>query len=540
MSEYRILWDTSLAPKPIHPAIDLVDDHLYFGLLLPVEGESVTQGLCFVRDDGEHFVATTDELESRRLFLKYPAVMTQLRWKLEGIKEFVEGTACTSCTSILDEIIDVMKKYIDLSMDEREYVLVALWIIGTYLQPVWISYPYIGISGAKRCGKSKFLKFNEMLAFNAIFSTNISTPTLYRLIQSLRCTILMDEAEALSNAERKTELKNILYSGYKKYGFVYRTGKVTKDQIPVPERFEVFSPKIFVTYEGLEEILNDRSINIVMIRTENKEISDREIDENDPIWIELRHKLYIFALKNWREIREIYRTMEPIPEIHSRDLELWKPILALAKFFGDNVFEQIKGLALKKIKEKEMREEVETREVILLSTLVEMVQEDGFYAIVDIKEKIKELYGEEFSTDWIGKTLAQKFGFQEATRLSRKGRPTARRLTVERVRELAKRYGAIRESSEKAVHDVQAVQTGEGEYSDESLIVYARDLWNKLLDEASIIKALVTNRGISEDKAKEILEVVKKQYGKGLRRLDEVVEDTEKEVGEEIDDEGFE
>jgi len=513
LSEFKIIWNNESAPKPIHPAIDIVNDKFYFGLLLPIEGESITQGLCFVRDDGECFIVTPEELSARGLYLRYPAVMTQLRWNLNSIREFVEGTSCTACTTILSEIESELRKYIELAEDDREYTLISLWIIGTYLQPIWISYPYIGISGAKRTGKSKLLKFIEMLAFNALFSTNISTAVLYRLIQSLRCTILMDEAEALSNAQRKSELKNILYSGYKKYGFVYRSGKTKSDQI-IPEKFEVFSPKVFVTYEGLEEILNDRSINIVMIRTMNKDISDREIDESDPIWEELRSKLYIFALKNWRKIREIYRSFEEVEEIHSRELELWKPILVLAKFFSDDVFEKMKELAIKKIREKEMREEVETREVILLSTLIEIVKEDGLYAIVDIQKKVKELYGEDFSRDWIGKTLAQKFGFQESTRLSRPGRPTARRLTVKRVHELAKRYGVSLDSSKEAVQGVQVVseEEEEGKYTEEGLFLYARDLWNKAEPEEKIVKMLVDNCEVSEEKAREIVQKVKEYY----------------------------
>jgi hypothetical protein len=449
--------------------------------------------------------------------------MMQRRWSLRKIKEFIEGRTCTVCTvctvcqSLLGDLVDTMLKYLELA-DKREYTFTALWIIGTYLQPIWASYPYIGISGAKRCGKSKFLKFAEMTAFNAIFSTDISTPTLYRLIQSLRCTVLMDEAEALSDPQRKAELKNILYAGYKKYGFVYRSGKTSKDQI-VPERFEVFSPKIFVTYEGLEEILNDRSIHIVMIRTESNEIADREIEEDDPTWGGLRDKLYVFALKNWRKIKEIYTTLGPIEGIHSRDLELWKPLLALAKFFGEDVFEEMKSLAIDKIKEKEMREETETREAILLSTLVEMVKKDGFYAIVDIKKKVKELYDEDFPEKWIGKTLAQKFKFHEATRLSRKGRPTARRLTVERIAELARRYNVVRLLPPgETVQTVQTVQEEgeEGERDvegDEELMFYARRLWNSLFSEEKIIAMLVENHGVTREKAEEILKKVKEELG---------------------------
>jgi len=452
LSDFKIVWNTDFAPKPIHPSVDVVRDKFYFGLLLPVEGESITYALCFINDEKDCFIVTDEELSSRKLYLKYPAVLTQLKWDIEDIKKFIEYKKYIDHTTILNDIEKELQKYLEFPDDEREYTLISLWILGTYLQPVWFSYPYIGVSGVKRTGKSKLLKFVEMLAFNALFSTNISTAVLYRLIQSLRCTILMDEAEALSNKQRKSELKNILYSGYKKCGFVYRSSKTAKEKI-VPEKFEVFSPKIFVTFEGLEDILTDRSVEIVMIRTDKKEISDREIDENDPIWTKIRNKLYVFALENWKKIRELYRSFDEVKEIHSRELELWKPMLVLAKFFGEDVYEKIKGLAIKKIKEKEMREETETMESLLLSVLVEMVVEDGFYAVVDIQKKIKESFNEDFSTHWIGKALSYRFGFKESKRLSRPGRPTARRLTVSKVLELARRYGV----SLKPTEDVYGV-----------------------------------------------------------------------------------
>jgi hypothetical protein len=489
-----------------------VDEKFYFGLNLPVEGESITRALCLVRDDGESFVVTPEELASRRLYLKYmpPVMPTDRGWSLEKVRDFVSGTTCTTCTTILDDIQAEMRKYIELYCDDREYTLVALWIIGTYLQPIWISYPYIGVSGAKRTGKSKLLKFIEMLAFNAMFSTDISTPTLYRLIQSTRCTVLMDEAEALSDPQRKTELKNILYSGYKKYGFVYRSGKTAKEQI-VPEKYETFSPKVFVTYRGLEEILNDRSISIVMVRTNNPIIADTEINETDPIWANLRDKLYVFALKNWKKIREIYTSFEPIEGIHSRDLELWKPILVLAKFFGEDVFEKMKNLALKNIQEKEMQEETETRETLLLLALIEIVEKDGFYAITDIQKRVSEMFNEEFTVDWIGRTLSDKFGFKETMRLSKPGRPRARRLTVQRIRELAIRYGIKPDKSpEKDVQVVQVEQ--EEEHGDGELFLRARDLWNMAFPEEKIISVLMDSCKISKEKATEVVNKVKEQY----------------------------
>jgi len=220
----------------------------------------------------------------------------------------------------------------------------------------------------------------------------------------------------------------------------------------------VFSPKVFVTYKGLEEILNDRSINIVMIRTDNKEIADSEIDEFDSKWEKLRNILYIFALHNWKKIQKMYKELPEMKGIHSRARELWRPILVLAKFFGNDIFEEIWDLALTRIKESEAEEEIETREMILLATLKEMVTEDGFYAIVDIQRKITELFNEEYSRDWIGTALARKLGFREAKRLARQGRPTARKLTVNKINVLAKKHGLKAKWSKKTVQVVQAVQ----------------------------------------------------------------------------------
>jgi hypothetical protein len=327
----------------------------------------------------------------------------------------------------------------------------------------------------------------------------------------------MDEAEALQDPSRKTEIKNILYSGYKRYGYVFRAGKTPNEKI-IPERFEVFSPKAFVTYEGLEEILSDRSITIVMLRSINKEITKAEIVETDPVWGKLRNKFYVFTLLNWREIRKIYNELPEVEEISSRERELWRPILALAKFFGDNLYEEMKSLAIKKIKEKEMEEEIDTRESILLATLKKIVTCDGIYAIVDIRDAVKELFDEELTVDWIGKALSKKFGFTEAYRLSRKGRPRARRLTVEKVEELCKRYNvkdteAVNTVKED-VHDVQVVQDNmqKDKFTDEGLFLYARDLWNKVFSEDRIIKALIDNCDVSEEKAKEIVERVRKYY----------------------------
>jgi len=513
---YEIVWDRKKMPKRLHPAVDLVDGKLIFGLMLPVSGESITDALCFVTDEGEVFIATDEELEKRNLQLKYPAVALELRWPLESIKEYVKIKATGTQPpfdprSLLEDIVELLKKYIDLKEDEREYTFVALWIVGTYLLPVWNSYPYLSISGAKRSGKSKLLKFLEMLAFNALFSTNISTASLYRLVQSLRCTLLVDEAELLSSPEKRTELRNILNSGYKKYGYVFRTVKVRGDVI-VPAKFEVFSPKAFVTYEGLEDVTEDRSVNIVMRRTLDRSIANSEIYEDDPVWEEIRGKLYVFALFYWKKIKEIYENLPEIDMLESRFRELWKPILALAKFFGDDVYEQMAGLAVKKTKERIVEDAVEAREASLIRVLLELVTEDGWYKVSEITEKLREYEedGKWVTSRWVGRTLSRKFGFKDVRRGPGRGRPTERYITVEKLHELAKEYGV--DIPEETVQTVQTVHEGP-ELTDEGYLLYIRDCLKRGFPEETVVWMLMENYSLSEEEARTKLREYKEKFG---------------------------
>jgi hypothetical protein len=239
------------------------------------------------------------------------------------------------------------------------------------------------------------------------------------------------------------EIRNILNSGYKKYGKVFRTVKTSREHL-VPKAFEVFSPKAFVTYLGLEDITEDRSINIVMIRTINKEIANREINDNDVIWQDIRDALYVFALGNWKRIKEIYENLPNVEGLESRFYELWKPILALAKFFGDDCYEIIKNLAIKKI----LEDVVESRETTILRALVHLVQESGYYKMKDIIEKVKELEGDEkwVNKSFIGRTLSKSFGFKDVRRSAEKGRPIERFIDLDRLKTFCKRYGIDYES----------------------------------------------------------------------------------------------
>jgi hypothetical protein len=190
---------------------------------------------------------------------------------------------------------------------------VTLWTIGTYFFPLFNAYPYLYFGGIKRTGKTKALTLLKLLSLNAIFSTNISTSSLFRLIQSGRCTLLMDESESLSNAERKQDLRSLILAGYKRAATVWRTEKNAAERL-VPESFEVYSPKALANIAGLEDTLEDRCISIIMQRGRDRAILNSEPDERDPVWQETRDELHVLALKFWREIASLTSEVSVVSE----------------------------------------------------------------------------------------------------------------------------------------------------------------------------------------------------------------------------------
>ena len=72
--------------------------------------------------------------------------------------------------AILDDLVDFH------SPSDSE--LLAIWIMGTYLQPIFDAYPYISLLGTRGSGKTKVLEIVSRLAFNAEMTSN-ATPSAH-------------------------------------------------------------------------------------------------------------------------------------------------------------------------------------------------------------------------------------------------------------------------------------------------------------------------------------------------------------------------
>lgn len=531
----------------IHPSIGVVEDEAYVGVWIPCEVEG-KKGLKTHRDllhlvtDKRSLILANDEVFAPKGWrLAYKPIKFPNRWNIRNVGSFLNGEARLKLgvnpNEVFQKVLDAWTKYIEFT-DPREYLFQSLWAIGTYFHHLFKTYPYNYITGPKRTGKTKCLMLHSCLCFNAFLSNNMSTSSIYRLIQNAKGTLLIDETEKLSNPERALDFRSILLSGYKKGAMVYRVEKSRKEQL-IPEAFEVYSPKGLANIAGVEDVLEDRCIVTVMRRSINRSIADKQIDIDSEYWRELRNLLYLFYLGYWREIREEYEKISELSEcselvnflrskgiseeslelIASRELELWLPIFALAAFFDKygvvsdsspyslstlsspkSLLSEIACLACDKAKQRQVENLTETWETILVQTLVDVVKSDGHYRVKDIKDEMARRFDEEekrLNTHWVGNAL-RRLGFKEKRRL---GTGYEYRLTVADVKDLAERMGI--ETQETGLKQQREEQPIDSFLSVSEAVEKLRYLLPKKFIESDFVEHAV-KLGLDEDEASKL------------------------------------
>ncbi|MCS7113808.1 MAG: hypothetical protein N0A00_00090 [Candidatus Bathyarchaeota archaeon] len=238
----------------------------------------------------------------------------------------MDGNARVEPKELYIAVKTAFETYIEFE-DERVYDFLTLWTIGTYLFHLFASFPYLYVGGMEQVGKTKLLTVLYLLCHNAVFSNDLTLSAAFRMVQNGRCTLLMDETEKLLNPERMEGFRSMLLSGYKKGAVTVRCHE--KTNIPVP--YEVCSPKAIANIRGIEDVLEDRCISIIMKRGKNLDIVNAEIPFESKVWQGTRDMLYIFYLSYFNVVSELSEQVNLLGEgvfqnLKQRELEIWKPI----------------------------------------------------------------------------------------------------------------------------------------------------------------------------------------------------------------------
>ena len=229
---------------------------------------------------------------------------------------------------LLDNIQAVFERYIVLPAGAAEAL--ALWTLHAWTMDSGDTSPFMVLSSpTKRCGKTSVLILLTYLTPRSELASNISPSALFRYIEDVRPTLLIDEADSF--AKDNEELRGILNSGHTKAAaHVIRNVEVNGEH--KPRRFSTWAPKAIASIRALADTLEDRSIVISLQRKPKAAKVERLRKRDSDEFAILRRKAARWAEANLAQLED----PDPnVPEtLNDRAADNWRPLLAIADLAG--------------------------------------------------------------------------------------------------------------------------------------------------------------------------------------------------------------
>ena len=350
----------------------------------------------------------------------------------------------TEIIKYYEEIKNVLRNYID--MREDYYDLVAIWIIGTYIYENFNTYPYLFINAMRGSGKTRLLKLVKSLAHNGELVTSLREAVLFRTAKGK--TLCIDEFESIHKKEN-AGLRELLNACYKKGIKVQRMRKkkTADGEQQVVEDFEPYTPICMANLWGMEEVLGDRCITMILEKSRTKRVNRLVENFEDLITINaIKQGLSKFSVVwcsyfsvkdicekwntyvNYTTTYTTYTTLTTLTtqdyslekplfdkiwatEINGRNLELMFPLIIIAKAVGEDVVTKILKICTELTKEKKEEEMIESKDVSLIDFVSQLGNMDDYYSVKHLLHEFRMWLGDEDDDDrwlndkWFGRAL---------------------------------------------------------------------------------------------------------------------------------------
>jgi ribosomal protein L19 len=352
---------------------------------------------------------------------------------------------------LIKDIAALIRRFIFFK-NERVPLLIAVWILGTYVHDRFQYFPILWItSPVMRCGKSRLVDLLDKLVWRSSGSViNTSLAALYYMTAE-GCTFLADEVENLKNSDREQfgAIIAIINAGFAKGATVRRMVQIEGEW--VQKRFPVYGPKLLSGISTVRDTIRDRSLPIKMMRKSPKEKTARlNMRREEKTFTDLSRSLALWAEENGEMIEQVYDDLPEEPALvgcDDRFLDILESLLSVIKFAdaesangGKRVIDEI--IPLFKDLGGQRTEAQSDEAVAALLGLFESILDGSakiFIASADLLGKMKETDG----LRWIGstKTMATLLSkFDLVSRRDPSGTKRGYEITKDGLEDLKTRY----------------------------------------------------------------------------------------------------
>jgi hypothetical protein len=257
----------------------------------------------------------------------------------QAMTQVFEGT--TEGAKILNEIACFIRRF--MRMAESQVIAVTLWCAHTYAAEAAIWTPYLAVTSAeKRCGKSRLLEVVSFLVKKPWSTSSVSAASLFREVDQMQPTLLLDETDPLFKADKETAqaIRGILNAGAHYKGVVSRI--VGQGSAMKNKNFRAFCPKALGGIGSLPDTVADRSLPIKLKRKPLGEKVERLRERFvEPLAKPLRQSLANWITKKLPTLRDAQPDLPE--ELNDRQQDGAEPLLAIADAAGDDWSEKARA-----------------------------------------------------------------------------------------------------------------------------------------------------------------------------------------------------
>ena len=382
-----------------------------------------------------HIDGTVKDIKALKIVAESEVLPTDERIEEESKQNISEEELKIKLLECYEKLNYLISRYIDIPINYAK--IINIWIIGTYIHSQLNTYPFLFLNATKGSGKTRTLKYISSLSHGGDGSVlnSVSEAVIFRI--PAHTTTCIDELESIQSKEKNT-LRELFNACYKKGIKVKRMKKkkTPEGEDYVVESYEPFFPLAMANINGLDEVLADRAISLVLEKSNNPTLTKKIEDfTTNPKFLDIKSSLNSILVQlcsvvtsksdisKWNDYIDFKETINytttyntihtynytttltkqpnltdkeltffnKIDEsnIFGRNFELFFPLFLVAREISDECFEDILKISKEMVKERKDEDYVESKEVNLF-------------------EFVSQL--EPYKSDWINiKTLTERY-----------------------------------------------------------------------------------------------------------------------------------
>jgi len=290
-------------------------------------------------------------------------------WSRASIKKYLMKNYEVDIKQIFEKLVDINSKFM-VYENPTTHKFIALDIMKTFWYQLFPANGRTFFNADKDSGKTNQLMIYKAFSFNPTASPDFSGASIYRIIESTCATILFDDFDELPDKQKSAVIRHIRVN-YKKF----KTLRADGGRSFKPQAYNSFSHLIFNNVLGLgnDFITLSRVITIKLLQS--PDARELQFNADSKEWQPLRDDLYCMGLQYFKEVMDNYHKIK-VPELKTRNLEIFKPILAIAKIISDDLYDEVLQWYIQLKKDESIRDVSEDWEYLMLKQLWELFKDD--------------------------------------------------------------------------------------------------------------------------------------------------------------------